>query len=65
MSGSDKPLRVAQIGLGYWGPNLVRNLVNSNNFNIKAVSDLDSKKTKVGVQIEIWIENGPKMLTCQ
>ena len=40
-------INIAVIGYGYWGPNLVRNLVKSNNFNVKAVSDLDPKKTKV------------------
>ena len=27
-------LKVAQIGIGYWGPNLLRNLVNNKNISV-------------------------------
>ena len=34
-----EPLRVGVIGLGYWGPNLVRNLVEIEDANVTAVCD--------------------------
>lgn len=34
-------ITVAQIGCGYWGPNLLRNLVASNECNVKIVVDID------------------------
>ena len=37
-------LNVAQIGVGYWGPNLLRNLVVSKDFNVKLVVDLSSER---------------------
>jgi predicted dehydrogenase len=33
-------LNIAQIGVGYWGPNLLRNLVASKRCRVKAVADL-------------------------
>jgi predicted dehydrogenase len=33
-------LNIAQIGVGYWGPNLLRNLVASKRCSVKAVADL-------------------------
>jgi len=32
-------IRVSQIGVGYWGPNLLRNFVSSPSFSVKAVAD--------------------------
>lgn len=37
-------LNVGQIGVGYWGPNLLRNLVLNKNCNIKTVVDLSSDR---------------------
>jgi predicted dehydrogenase len=37
-------VRVAQIGLGYWGPNLLRNLLNVAEAEVVAVADLDSRR---------------------
>jgi predicted dehydrogenase len=37
-------LRAAVIGLGYWGPNLARNLSSSKHFSLAALCDLDSKR---------------------
>jgi predicted dehydrogenase len=34
-------ITVAQIGCGYWGPNLLRNLMASNECNVKIVVDID------------------------
>jgi predicted dehydrogenase len=35
---------VAQIGVGYWGPNLLRNLVANKEFDVKRVVDLNSER---------------------
>ena len=37
-------IKVAQIGVGYWGPNLLRNLVQNPNFDIKTVVDISSNR---------------------
>ena len=34
-----KPIRIAVVGLGYWGPNLVRNLVESQLYDVTHVCD--------------------------
>lgn len=39
-------MRVGVIGYGYWGPNLVRNFVESPHFEVIAVSDLDETKRR-------------------
>ena len=36
-----KPLRAAIVGLGYWGPNLLRNFATSNKWNAAWIVDLD------------------------
>src|SRR5947199_10608840 len=35
---------VAVVGLGYWGPNLVRNLASLRDVNIDALCDLDANR---------------------
>jgi predicted dehydrogenase len=40
-------IRVAVIGYGYWGPNLVRNFVNSDSAEVIAVSDLDPTRLAI------------------
>src|SRR5512139_3873028 len=37
-------LRIAQIGVGYWGPNLLRNLVSSKRCEVSAVVDLAAER---------------------
>ena len=37
-------LNVAQIGVGYWGPNLLRNLVMSKNCSVKTVVDFSKER---------------------
>tara|TARA_B100000959_G_scaffold119376_1_gene125447 strand:+ start:868 stop:1854 length:987 start_codon:yes stop_codon:yes gene_type:complete len=37
-------LKVAQIGIGYWGPNLLRNLVNNKNISVRMVSDKSAER---------------------
>jgi predicted dehydrogenase len=39
-------LKVAVIGCGYWGPNLIRNFSNASETDLHAVCDLDEKKLK-------------------
>ena len=39
-------LRIGIVGLGYWGPNLVRCLTNSNNCLVTAVCDLSDERLK-------------------
>ena len=36
---SSRPLRVAVVGLGYWGPNLVRNLVELEDAEVVRICD--------------------------
>jgi predicted dehydrogenase len=36
-----EPLRAAVVGAGYWGPNLIRNLRASTDWDLRAVCDLD------------------------
>ena len=42
--GSDAPVRVAVVGLGYWGPNLVRNLYELPEARVAAVCDADTSR---------------------
>lgn len=37
-------LVVAQIGVGYWGPNLLRNLISNNKISVKVVVDLSEER---------------------
>ena len=39
-------LRIAVIGAGYWGPNLVRNLRSNPNWDLVAVCDLDENRAR-------------------
>ena len=37
-------LNVAQIGVGYWGPNLLRNLISNDNIDLKIAVDLSAER---------------------
>jgi len=37
-------IRIAQIGVGYWGPNLLRNLVSNKDCRVEMVVDLDKER---------------------
>ena len=37
-------INVAQIGIGYWGPNLLRNLVDNNDCRVKTVVDISEER---------------------
>ena len=39
-------LNVAQIGVGYWGPNLLRNLVTNENILVKIAVDRSDERQK-------------------
>ena len=41
---NDQVIRVAQIGVGYWGPNLLRNLMVNPQLIVKAVADLEDDR---------------------
>lgn len=41
---TNQTIRIAQIGVGYWGPNLLRNLVANNNCSVKRVVDLSKDR---------------------
>ena len=41
---NDQVIRVAQIGVGYWGPNLLRNLMANPQIMVKAVADLEEDR---------------------
>ncbi len=43
-------VRVGVIGVGYWGPNLVRNLAGTDGVELVAVADRDEKKTAAVVR---------------
>jgi predicted dehydrogenase len=45
----DAPLGVAVIGVGYWGPNLVRNFTSSDRFRLRWVSDVDEARARKAV----------------
>jgi predicted dehydrogenase len=40
----NRTVRIAQIGVGYWGPNLLRNLVANKNCDVKTVVDLSKER---------------------
>lgn len=42
---------VALVGLGYWGPNLLRNLVQNRDFVVKAVVELDPKRRELAASL--------------
>ena len=37
-------INIAQIGLDYWGPNLLRNLVKNSNCGVKTIVDISEKR---------------------
>lgn len=40
-------MQVSIIGYGYWGPNLVRNIINNNNFKLRSVCDTNISKLEI------------------
>src|SRR6478609_4806882 len=56
--------RVAVIGAGYWGPNLVRNFRGSPDWDLVAVCDLDESRARkvVGPRSTVDIETSVEQL---
>jgi len=46
-SGNERTVALA--GLGYWGPNLLRNFATSTNWNVGWIVDLDERRVAVMV----------------
>ena len=44
-------MRVGQIGVGYWGPNILRNLVANQDIDVVAVADRDAERLAVAARI--------------
>lgn len=45
-SNDVKPIGVAVVGAGYWGPNLIRNFMKSSDFSLQWVCDLDRSRAE-------------------
>ena len=43
-NNSRDTINVAQLGVGYWGPNLLRNLISNPRFNVRVVVDLSEAR---------------------
>ena len=37
-------INIGLVGLGYWGPNWLRNIMNHSKFNLSWISDMDKNK---------------------
>ncbi len=49
MKTTERALRIGMIGVGSWGPNILRNLVHMNETDVVAAADLEEKnRTKIG-----------------
>lgn len=51
-----RPLRIALIGAGYWGPNLARNFRSSSDWDLVAVCDLDVDRARKVVGARSTVE---------
>jgi predicted dehydrogenase len=59
-----QPLRVAVVGAGYWGPNLVRNFRGSPSWDLVAVCDLDEARARrvIGARSTVDVETSLQRL---
>jgi predicted dehydrogenase len=48
-------VRVGQVGLGYWGPNLLRNMDALPNVHVVALADLDVQRLAEGRGRSLWV----------
>ena len=39
-------MNIGLIGIGYWGPNILRNLIGNKNFKVKYICDLSKDNLK-------------------
>src|SRR3989339_1790929 len=44
-------ITIAQIGCGYWGPNLLRNFLQNRDCTVKSVYDIDDKRLQYVKQV--------------
>ena len=58
-----KPINVAVVGCGYWGPNLIRNLISLPECRVKWVCDTDRKRVSHMKQIFPAVETTPDFET--
>ena len=61
----EKKINVVLIGYGYWGPNLARNIDNSDNFNLIGICDINKKnllKAKKNIQKSKFLKIIRKLL---
>src|SRR3954470_5569829 len=51
-------LRIAVVGAGYWGPNLIRNFRGSDDWDLVAVCDLDETRARkvIGARSTVEVE---------
>ena len=61
-NNSKDTINVAQFGVGYWGPNLLRNLISNPRFNVRAVVDLSEARRNFVKNIYpgIHVDSAPK-----
>ena len=56
-----KKINIAQIGIGYWGPNLLRNLVANNNCDVKTVVDLSDERREFARELYPFLKVSEKV----
>ena len=57
VSGPQRPIGLAVVGAGYWGPNLVRNFAGSPHYRLNWLCDIDKSRAVSGCR---WpSSNGP------
>ena len=47
---NDTPLRVAVVGYGYWGPNLVRNVIERPELELAGLCERDPERAAAGLR---------------
>lgn len=59
-------ISIAQIGVGYWGPNLLRNLVVNERCNVKTIVDLSEERRKYvrGLYPAVQVTDNPDIIFC-
>lgn len=57
-------INVAQIGVGYWGPNLLRNLIANDRCNVKTVVDLSDERRRyvTGLYPAVHVTDDPDVV---
>ena len=57
-------IKVAQLGVGYWGPNLLRNLISNPRFNVRTVVDLSEARRELvrNLYPGIHVDSAPEVV---